>query len=131
MDINGRNERTVVKGTSIGIWHPSGKKIAYYKGKSYNYSTYIMDLKTKETKLLISKKNNPSDWSPDGKYINIVSTFFDMNGKRVKTEFKDIPTYGRFSPDGIKMVGGNLDISYSKVGDEKETVLLKDYSEKY
>ena len=130
MDVDGSNKRFLAENAWCGIWHPSGKKIAYHREKE-NGSTYIMDLKTKETRVLTTKMCGPKDWSPDGKYINFISTSRDISGKRVKTGFKDVPEYGRFSPDGLKMVGGSLDITFSKVGDKKETVLLRNYSKEY
>ena len=131
MNVDGSNKRLLAEKATHGIWHPSGEKIAYHIEKE-NGSTYIMNLKTKETRVLTTKKCGPSDWSPDGKYINFISTSRDMSGKRAKTGFKDIPEYGRFSPDGLKMLGGNDgEIALSKIGDEKETILLENYSRKY
>ncbi len=130
VNADGSNKHLLVKNASHGIWHPSGKKIGFYIERAKGY---FWTINTDGTDKKAEFKSNcyPSDWSPDGKYINFVSTLRDIDGKRVKTEFKDIPTYGRFSPDGLKMVGGSLDITFSKIGDKKETILLKNYSRKY
>ncbi|MFH1905231.1 MAG: hypothetical protein ABIK53_06905 [bacterium] len=130
IDIDGTNDRLLVENATNGIWHPSGKKIAYHREKD-NYSTYIMDLETKEKTLLVDNTGYPSDWSPDGRYINFIGRVLDMEGKRLKTGFKSIPRFGKFSPDGLKMIGEKLGITFSKVGDGEETILLKDYSKEY
>ncbi|MFH1905233.1 MAG: hypothetical protein ABIK53_06915 [bacterium] len=130
IDIDGTNDHLLVENAGHGIWHPGGEKIGFYIENTDGFFRTI-NVDGTDKKAVFETNCYPSDWAPSGKYINFLSTFLDMEGKRAKTEFKDVPTYGRFSSDGTKMVGGNLDISFSKVGDEKETVLLKNYSKEY
>ncbi|MDO9463940.1 MAG: hypothetical protein Q7J67_01375 [bacterium] len=130
IDVDGENDRLLVENATHGIWHPSGEKIGYHREKDkIDFWTVNVDGTNKKAEF---KANcYPCDWSPDGGYINTVGRFLDMQGKRMKTGFKSIPSYGKFSPDGLKMVGESLGITFSKIGDEKETVLLKDYSKEY
>ena len=130
MDVDGSNKRLLVENATNGIWHPNGRKIGFYVEKD-KIDFWTVNVDGTDKKAVFKANCRPADWSPDGEYINFVATFRDMEGKRVKTGFKDVPRYGRFSPDGLKMIGGSLDVTFSKVGDKKETVLLRNYSKEY
>ncbi len=130
IDINGTNDHLLVENAGHGIWHPGGEKIGFYIENTDGFFRTI-NIDGTDKKAEFKSNCYPCDWSPDGRYINTVGRFLDMQGKRMETGFKKIPSYGRFSPDGLKMVGESLGIIFSKVGDGEKTVLLKDYSKEY
>lgn len=134
VNADGTNDHLLVDNASNGIWHPSGKKIGYHIPRAKGYF-WTINIDGTDKKAVFQANCYPSDWSPDGKYINFVGRLLDIHGKGIKTGFKTIPRHGKFSPDGLKMIGGGIlgirTITLSRIGDKKETVLLRNYSKKY
>ena len=68
---------------SFGDWSPGGKKIAFAsneRNEAY-FDIYVMDLATKEKKMIYQKDGNFSvaAWSPDGKTLIIEETVTNTN----------------------------------------------------
>ena len=68
---------------AFGDWSPDGKKIAFAaneRNEAY-FDIYVMDLATKEKKMVYQKDGNfaVADWSPDGKSLILEETVTNTN----------------------------------------------------
>ena len=102
VNVDCTNNHLLVKNASHGIWHPSRKKIIFYRYKE-NGSTYILNLETKEKKRIAKNTSYPLDWSPNGKQRSVGSGITKVNGKSIylKTGIR----HEKWSPDGKKLLG--------------------------
>lgn len=130
IDIDGRNQRRLVKKEGLPLWSPNGEKIAFVSGE-----IYLMDPDGKNQICLTKDKGgdfNPC-WSPDSKKITFVSErngnweiyTMDADGKnQTRLTFEEAyDNSPEWSPDGKKIVF----VSRRDGGDEsKDEIYIMD-----